>query len=98
MGRPTVRAFYVSLKNTIGSYDKRGPFMGSFIPTNGALQISKGGAMVSVDARLRLPLVSGVRPGSIVRDLTTNLAYEVEDAKTWADHIEVFVNRSQADL
>src|SRR5580692_3453660 len=84
--------FYVDNRNpTTDQFDRVGPYIGNLIPANGQLQVpssmSKNGEaiMTIVDARLWLPLESGVKTRSIVTNVLTNASFTVVYVQRWSD-------------
>ena len=92
--------FYVDNRNLASGdkFDRRGPYIGDIVPADGELQVpqsSKTGAdiMVTIDARIWLPVESGVTARSIITNVATNVSYSVVYVPRWTPKIEAFVVR-----
>lgn len=92
------RSFFVSNRRPAdGKFDVRGPFMGTVVAVQGSISIEMQGQIVTAEDRIKLPLESAVRARSIVRDVASNIAYEVMLVRTFVDGIDAYVTRKQAD-
>ena len=90
--------YYVDNRNTASDkMDRSGPFVGTFIPTGGDLQIPSSGSsepiLVTIDARVWLPITSGAKQRSVLTNVQSNVAYGVVYAPRWGDMVECFVVR-----
>jgi hypothetical protein len=93
--------YYVDNRNLSAGdkSDRRGPFVCDYIPSNGQLQMPSGTArsgdpiMVVIDARIWVPLESGVKARSILTNVANNVSFTVVYAKRWPDRIEALVTR-----
>lgn len=94
---PAIRRSVSVANMTNGKYQQRGPFMATFVPVDGMVQLPNYAELVQVDARIRLPLESAARARAIVTDLASNTTYFVLFARTFVDCIEVSVRRDQGD-
>lgn len=91
--------YFVDNRNAAtDKYDRRGPYLGSFVPADGQLQVpssSKSGdaIMVMVDAHIWLPLSSDVKARSILTNVASNVGYSVLFAGRQGERIEALVQR-----
>lgn len=100
IGTAERRWFYVDayVKGSTGARSRRGPYPCEYLQTNGTIEIAnKGGDLVTVDARVYFPIVSGVKPRAVIVDLANNVTYEVLNTQRWSTRIEAFVRRTMPD-
>lgn len=78
----------------------RGPYVARHVPVSGDVVVKPvqfGGQMVSVEEVWHLPLQSGARARSVIRDLIRNVALTVLDARIYNTYIECMCKRGTAD-
>jgi hypothetical protein len=100
MGSPERRWYYIDtfVKGNSGPRNRRGPYLGERVPMNGTVEVAnKGGDLVTVDERIYLPAVSGLKARAVLVDVASNMTYEVLYIQRWLPRIEAWVKRTMPD-
>jgi hypothetical protein len=93
-----MRRYYMLAKpNAAGAMSVTGPYMAVRVPDATNMTVERGGQLITVTDRIKMPLESQASTRCVITDIASNVAYEVLEARGFATFIECSVSRTQAD-
>lgn len=79
--------------------NSRGPYCCPRVPVSGLLEIpaEKSGEFVRIEEKVYFPVSSAIRARAVIRDVATNVAYQVHYIQRRSTFIEAWVKRATPD-